>query len=216
MIARDGYGTILFVLATALGAGWMANWLPEPWSLVVQLLLLVPVLLVFWFFRNPERISPEGEGIILSPADGKVVLIRDVEESEYMNGPARQISIFLSPLNVHVNRIPATGDLEYVKYYPGNYLMAWDELASEKNERAHFGLLLPNGKKMLFKQITGFLARRIVYRIGEGDRVRAGERFGIMKFGSRMDLLLPLDLELNVSVGEKTVAGETIIGRFPE
>lgn len=216
MIARDGYGTIAFVLAVSLTAGWLAGWLPDPWSFGIRALLLIPVLLVFWFFRDPERISPEGNGLVISPADGTIVLIREVEESEYLKGPARQISIFLSPLNVHVNRIPATGDLEYVKYYPGNYLMAWDEQASEKNERAHFGLHLPNGKKMLFKQITGFLARRIVYRIEEGDSLRAGDRFGIMKFGSRMDLLLPLDLELKVSVGEKTVAGETIIGRFPE
>ncbi|MEX0593711.1 MAG: phosphatidylserine decarboxylase family protein [Balneolaceae bacterium] len=215
MIARDGYGTIAVVLGVALAFGGLAGWLPDLWSLIVRWILLLPVLLVLWFFRDPDRISPDGDGLILSPADGRIVLIRDVEEPEYMNGSARQISIFLSPLNVHVNRIPANGDLEYVQYHPGNYLMAWDEHASEKNERAHFGLLLSNGKRMLFKQITGFLARRIVYRIGEGDHVRAGERFGIMKFGSRMDLLLPPDIELEVSVGEKTVAGKTIIGRIP-
>lgn len=214
MIARDGYGTILVVLVGALLAGWLATFLPSPWDLLLQGVLLLPLLLVLWFFRDPERTPPETEGVILSPADGKIVLIKEVNENEYMDGPARQVSIFLSPLNVHVNRNPASGTIEYVRYFPGNYLMAWDEHASEKNERAHFGLRLPNGEKMLFKQITGFLARRIVYRLEEGDDVEAGTRFGIMKFGSRMDLLLPLDMELGVSVGEKTVAGETIIGRM--
>ncbi|MFO7799699.1 MAG: phosphatidylserine decarboxylase, partial [Rhodohalobacter sp.] len=136
------------------------------------------------------------------------------KEDEYVGEEVTQVSIFLSPLNVHVNRNPITGLLEYIKYYPGKYLMAWEDHASEMNERAHFGVTHPSGMKMMFKQITGFMARRIVYNLEEGDQLKAGERFGIMKFGSRMDLLLPKKVKINVKIGDKTVAGESIIGKI--
>jgi phosphatidylserine decarboxylase len=131
-----------------------------------------------------------------------------------MNQKATQVSIFLSPLNVHVNRVPFSGDVEYVKYSPGKYLMAWEDHASEQNERAHFGVKHSSGTKILFKQITGFLARRIVYNLEEGTHVTAGDKFGIMKFGSRMDLILPENVDIMVGKGEKTVAGESIIGKI--
>jgi phosphatidylserine decarboxylase len=170
--------------------------------------------LIIYFFRDPDRTPPGDENLILSPADGKVVLIQPVDEDEYIGKNVTQVSIFLSPLNVHVNRVPVTGKIEYVKYYPGKYLMAWENHASELNERAHFGVKHPSGIKMMFKQITGFLARRIVYHIEEGDEVKAGDRFGIMKFGSRMDILLPDNVRINVKKGDKTVAGESVIGEI--
>ncbi|HLR32424.1 MAG TPA: phosphatidylserine decarboxylase, partial [Fodinibius sp.] len=122
-----------------------------------------------------------------------------------------QISIFLSPLDVHVNRLPASGQLEYLEYHPGAYLMAWDNRASELNERADFGIRHPNGTKIFFRQITGFMARRIVYHIKKGEHLAAGDRFGMMKFGSRMDILVPEAIQVNVSEGDRAVAGKTIL-----
>jgi len=214
LISKEGYSTILVVLIFAAIVGYGATYLPAFLSGIIYILLSILIFLVVYFFRDPERITPDDESLIISPADGKVVLIKEVEESEYMNKPVTQVSIFLSPLNVHVNRVPFSGLVEYVSYSPGKYLMAWEDHASELNERAHFGVKHTSGTRMLFKQITGFLARRIVYDLEEGQEVKAGERFGIMKFGSRMDLLLPENVEITVTVGEKTVAGESIIGRI--
>ena len=214
MISREGTGTISVVLIFSLIVGFGASFLPDLLAYFIYAVLAVLLGLTVYFFRDPDRETPDDESLIISPADGKVVLIQEVEESEYMKEKATQVSIFLSPLNVHVNRIPFSGDVEYVKYSPGQYLMAWEDHASELNERAHFGVKHVSGTKMLFKQITGFLARRIVYYLNEGDTVKAGERFGIMKFGSRMDLILPKNVDIKVKKGDKTVAGESIIGKI--
>lgn len=214
MIAKEGLGSIFVVFLFAFIVGFGATYLPPVWQYLVFALLAVLCFFILYFFRDPDRIIPDSTNKIISPADGKVVLITRADESEYLHQNVTQISIFLSPLNVHVNRIPLSGKLEYLKYYPGKYLMAWEELASEQNERAHFGVLHESGTKVLFKQITGFLARRIVYHLDEGDKVVAGERFGIMKFGSRMDILVPDNISINVQVGDTTVAGETIIGEI--
>jgi len=212
MIAREGYPTILIVLILAFAGGWAASLLPDLFTVAIQFLLMLLAGLVIYFFRDPDRETPPGDDLVISPADGKVVQIRQVTENTYIKGPVTQVSIFLSPLDVHVNRVPLSGKLEQVSYFPGTYKMAWEESASELNERAHFGVLHESGTKILFKQITGFLARRIVYHIQEGDNIRAGERFGIMKFGSRMDLLLPPDVEILVKEGDRTVAGESVVG----
>lgn len=214
MFAREGYSTLLVVILFAVIAGYFGLYLPEPFQQILLGVLILLVLFFLYFFRDPERKTPEGDDLIIAPADGKVVLIRDTHEGEYMNKEVKQISIFLSPLNVHVNRVPVQGTIEYVKYYPGKYLMAWEDHASEENERAHFGVHHPGGTKLFFKQITGFLARRIVYHIKKGDNVKAGQRFGIMKFGSRMDILVPSNVEIYVKEGDKTVAGESIIGKI--
>ncbi len=214
MLAKEGFTTIIVVFTFSILAGYAVSFGPAFLGYIVYPALVLLCGLILYFFRDPDRISPENENVILSPADGKIVQIQQAEEKEYLNQPVTQISIFLSPLDVHVNRNPVSGELEYLKYFPGKYLMAWEDHASEMNERAHFGVKHPSGTKILFKQITGFLARRIVYHIKEGDRLKAGERFGIMKFGSRMDLLLPENVEINVNKGERTVAGETIIGKI--
>lgn len=214
MFAREGYSTIFvvftFSILTAIAVSFGPNWL----GYIFYPLLIILCGLILYFFRDPERISPDDDSLVLSPADGRVVLIQETEEYEYMGGPATQISIFLSPLDVHVNRVPVSGNLEYVKYYPGKYLMAWEDHASEMNERAHFGVRHTSGIKILFKQITGFMARRIIYHLKEGERIEAGQRFGIMKFGSRMDVLLPENCKVKVKKGDRTVAGESILAQI--
>ncbi len=184
------------------------------------LIALGAIALAFtlYFFRDPRRtvpVHPDADRMILAPADGKVVEIVAETDSLYIKGPVRRISIFLSPLNVHVNRAPVTGVVEFDQYVSGDYLVAWHPKASEKNERSQLGVRHPSGAPVLFKQIAGAVARRIVYHITVGDSVQAGERFGIVKFGSRMDVLVTPDVHFDVVVGQKVTAGETILGFFP-
>ncbi len=215
MFAREGYFTMaVAVIFTAvvytLTALYVSHWIAYPIYIVTG----VCCGIVIYFFRDPERVTPDDENLVISPADGVVVLIKEYDEQVYVKDKCTQISIFLSPLDVHVNRNPVSGKLEYLKYHPGKYLMAWNEHSSELNERADFGVLHPSGTKFFFKQITGFLARRIVYHIRKGDELKAGERFGMMKFGSRMDIIVPSNVSVNVKEGDRTVAGESIIGRI--
>lgn len=211
MFAREGYTTILvtilFALLVSLGAYYLNHWS----SYLIYAAMALLMAFILYFFRDPDRDITQGDNLVLSPADGKVVLVKEVEEEEYIKGAATQISIFLSPADVHVNRLPISGQLEYLEYHPGAYLMAWDHRASTLNERADFGIRHKSGKKVFFRQITGFMARRIVYHIQKGDTLNAGDRFGMMKFGSRMDILVPADVEVKVSKGEKAVAGKTIL-----
>lgn len=219
MIAREGYTIIAVAAGLALllsvGAFWVESWL---WRGPLLLLAVGSLAFTLYFFRDPERTPPpdaRANGLV-APADGRVVEVVDEEEPLYLKGPAQRISIFLSPLDVHVNRVPARGVIEYAKYRPGDYLVAWHPKASEKNERSEFGLRHPSGTKILFKQIAGAVARRIEYDLGEGDTVETGQRFGIVKFGSRMDLLVPPSVSLQVETGQSVRAGTTILGRIPD
>lgn len=190
-----------------------------PWQWLFFGIAALGVGFTFFFFRDPERTPPSeaAEGtLLLAPADGRVVEVVEEEEPHYLGGWATRVSIFLSPLNVHVNRVPADGVIEFEQYVPGDYLVAWHPKASEKNERSELGLRHPSGTKILFKQIAGAVARRIVYHIREGDEVKAGERFGIVKFGSRMDVFVPSDIEVEVQEGQRARAGETVLGRLPK
>lgn len=215
MFAKEGYPTMTLATVVAVGISYLAYAFLHPWvAYPVYIIFFILWGIVIYFFRDPERTAPEGESLVISPADGKVVLIKEIEEDVYLKGKATQVSIFLSPLNVHVNRNPVSGKLEYLKYHPGKYLMAWDENASELNERADFGVLHSSGTKLFFKQITGFLARRIVYHIKEGDDLVAGNRFGMMKFGSRMDVIVPANVQIDVKVGDRTWAGQSILGKI--
>ncbi|WP_445665980.1 phosphatidylserine decarboxylase family protein [Fodinibius sp. AD559] len=212
MFAREGYTTIFVTVIFAIIVSGIARYIEPHWTaylLYTAMALLVAFIL--YFFRDPDREVTADENTVLSPADGKVVQIKAVDEDRYIKGPATQISIFLSPLDVHVNRIPVTGTLEYLEYEPGMFLAAYDHRASELNERADFGVKHSSGTKIFFRQITGLLARRIVYHIEKGDKLELGKRFGMMKFGSRMDILVPPEVEVNVSEGEKAVAGKTIL-----
>ena len=215
MFAKDGYPTMALATVISGAVFYLTTNFIDHWiGYVIDIVFLVMWGIVIYFFRDPERTPPKGENLVISPADGKVVLIKKIEEDVYLKQSATQISIFLSPLNVHVNRNPISGKLEYLKYHPGKKLMAWDENASELNERADFGVRHPSGTKFFFKQITGFLARRIVYHIKEGDELNVGERFGMMKFGSRMDVIVPENVEITVKEGERTWAGQSILGKI--
>jgi phosphatidylserine decarboxylase len=182
------------------------------WSiLIISLLFLVPLLI---FFRNPTRtVATLDNNLIYSPCDGKVVTIEEVEENEYFKEKRIQVSIFMSPLNVHVNRNPIAGEVKYSKYHPGKYLVAWHPKSSTENERTT--IVLKNGKnEVLFRQIAGALARRIVNYLKAGDQVEQGADMGFIKFGSRVDLYLPLDAKINVKMGDIAKGNETIIAKF--
>ncbi|MBS1552520.1 MAG: phosphatidylserine decarboxylase family protein [Bacteroidetes bacterium] len=178
-------------------------------------------IFTLYFFRDPERKLPDGYKLnqLLSPGDGKVVVIENITNTEkniFEKGEELiQISIFLSPLNVHVNRIPLTGEVKYLNYIKGDYIVAFDHKSSERNERSEIGIEdNMNGNKVLFKQIAGFVARRIVYDIKNGDRVTAGDRFGMIKFGSRIDILISKSSNVLVKIDQKVTGGETIIAEF--
>lgn len=191
-----------------------------PVFIVKVILLLLVIFLMsftFYFFRDPERSIPEGydDSMILAPGDGKIVIVEDIinkEDNLYAKGePLKQISIFLSPLNVHVNRNPTNGIVKYYKYIEGEYIVAFDHKSSDRNERTEIGIEDRMGRKVLFKQIAGFVARRIVCDLDEGDSVKAGERFGMIKFGSRVDILLKPDTEIKVKINDIVKGGETIV-----
>jgi phosphatidylserine decarboxylase len=219
VFAREGYpiiaGSIGLGLALAAGSFWFDAWIGRAPFLVAAAGV---VLFTLYFFRDPDRTAPDEAldgGAFLAPADGKIVEIVEEEEPLYLEGPSTRISIFLSPLNVHVNRVPANGVVEYVRYVPGDYLVAWHPKASEKNERSEIGIQHDSGTRILFKQIAGAVARRIEYHLDTGDEVAAGERFGIVKFGSRMDVHVPPHINVHAEVGDKTTAGETVLGSLP-
>ncbi|MDP3147672.1 MAG: phosphatidylserine decarboxylase family protein [Ignavibacteria bacterium] len=211
MITKYGYSTISVVVAFCLVLVIVSFFIH---SLPVRIILTAVIifLLVFTlnFFRDPERITPDGENLVISPADGTVLFIKDVMEEKFLKGKAKQISIFMSPLNVHVNRIPISGKVEYLQYHKGEYLVAYDDKASEKNERNEIGITGKIGK-VLYTQIAGFVARRIVSELKLGDEVEVGKRFGMIKFGSRVDVIVPDTFTTSLKKGDKVSAGETIL-----
>src|SRR5690606_14402064 len=171
---------------------------------------------VIQFFRNPIRKISPSEQKILCPADGKVVVIEESEETEYFKDRRLQVSIFMSPINVHSNRSPITGIVKFFKYHPGKYLMAWNPKSSTLNERTTIVVESSFGVEVLFRQIAGALARRIVWYVNEGKEVKQGEEFGFIKFGSRVDVFLPIGTKVNVKLGDKVKGGITILGEFDE
>lgn len=171
-------------------------------------------LVVLQFFRKPTRKTPINPNHIIAPADGKVVVIEEVVETEYFNGPRRQISIFMSPINVHVNFNPLSGIISYFKYHPGKYLVAWHPKSSTENERTTVVTKHENGTEVLFRQIAGAMARRICWYVKEGDIVKQGEEFGFIKFGSRVDIYLPLNAKVLVNLEDRPVGGETVIAEL--
>ncbi|MEW6053327.1 MAG: phosphatidylserine decarboxylase family protein [Nitrospirota bacterium] len=163
-----------------------------------------------YFFRDPERAIPQGKSVFVSPADGKVILIREVFEPEYLHAEAKEISIFMSPLDVHVNRAPCDGRVIAVRYSPGKYMAAYRDEASLQNENIVMHLAGDDGQ-VLVRQVAGFVARRAVCRAKEGDLLARGERYGIIKFSSRLDVYLPKDVVLKVKTGDRVKAGESVI-----
>ena len=171
-------------------------------------------LIILQFFRVPRRFTPVNPKHIIAPADGKVVVIEETVETEYFKGPRRQVSIFMSPLNVHINFNPIAGIVSYFKYHPGLFLVAWHPKSSTDNERTTIVVKHENGTEILFRQIAGALARRICWYVKEGDKVEQGKEFGFIKFGSRVDIFLPLDAKILVNLDDKPVGGETVIAEL--
>ena len=171
-------------------------------------------LIILQFFRVPRRFTPVNPKHIIAPADGKVVVIEETVETEYFKGPRRQVSIFMSPLNVHINFNPIAGIVSYFKYHPGLFLVAWHPKSSTDNERTTIVVKHENGTEILFRQIAGALARRICWYVKEGDKVGQGKEFGFIKFGSRVDIFLPLDAKILVNLDDKPVGGETVIAEL--
>ena len=215
-IHKEGYGLIFIVFFFALSVTtiWYLYYPNDKWALAISILSIIICLFIVSFFRNPKRYIPLGEDAIICPADGKVVVIEDVMETEYFNEMRKQVSVFMSPANVHVNRSPIDGEVKYFKYHPGKYLVAWHPKSSTDNERT--SMVIENESfSVLVRQIAGKLARRIVYYVEEGDEIERGEEFGFIKFGSRIDLFLPLNTKINVELNKKVRGGETVIGIIP-
>lgn len=183
-------------------------------STAILVLSIVVLLLVLQFFRIPNIEINKNEKHVLAPADGKVVVIEETEESEYLKSRRKQISIFMSPINVHVNRMPVSGTISYAKYHPGKYLVAWHPKSSIENERTSIAVRMSNQTEILFRQIAGALARRIKWYVKVGQPLAQGDEFGFIKFGSRVDIFLPLDAKITVAVGDVTRGGKTIIAEL--
>ncbi|MFS4457269.1 phosphatidylserine decarboxylase family protein [Maribacter sp. 2304DJ31-5] len=216
MFHREGQ-TIILTTFFIVGVGILAahffidiNWL----KLVVQITSIVLLITVLQFFRNPKRNPIKSFDEILSPVDGKVVVIEEVEEHEYFKGKRKQVSIFMSPINVHVTRYPASGKVKYSKYHPGKYLVAWHPKSSEENERTTVVIGTPKFGDILYRQIAGAMARRIVNYAEQGESVQQGDDAGFIKFGSRVDLFLPLDCEINVQLNQKVKGAQTCIATY--
>ena len=216
MISKYGYDVVGTVVALTVLGTVLAALFVDARILRYGIIAVCVVFLLFtvYFFRDPDRTPPAGDNLVVSPADGEVVAIAPASGEEYIGRDAIRLSIFMSPLNVHVNRFPISGTVRYYRYVPGEYVVAFDEKASLRNERTLIGI--ENARcRILFKQIAGFVARRIVARVREGDTAVAGERFGMIKFGSRVDVFVPHEAAIRVALGQKTVGGETVLAVVP-
>ncbi|MGB4447961.1 MAG: phosphatidylserine decarboxylase family protein [Cloacibacterium sp.] len=213
---KESKGTILVATITVAVLGFLAVYFLEIWSLIIIIPLLILYGLVFWFFRVPNRDIVDHKENVIAPVDGKVVMIKEVFEDEFLKEKAIQISIFMSPLNVHICRYPVSGKVIYKKYHPGKYLVAWHEKSSTENERTTVAVESLTNHKVVFRQIAGYVARRIVFYCNEGDTSKAGHEFGFIKFGSRMDVFLPLDTEITCKIGDKTKGGIDVIAKMKE
>jgi len=204
---------IIFVLVVNIGM-WMINPALGIWNIFALVVTLGLLYIILQFFRNPPRTTVANPEHIIAPADGKVVVIEEVEEPEYFKGKRIQLSIFMSPFNVHVNRYPIAGNVEFVKYHPGLYLVAWHPKSSTDNERTTVVVKDGKGREVLFRQIAGALARRIVHYSKVGDTAIQGGEMGFIKFGSRVDLYLPLGTKINVKKEDVVRGAETVIATF--
>lgn len=213
---RESKGTITVATILFIVLAVSAIYFLKMWSLLIILPLLVVYSLVFWFFRVPNRDIQDHRENVIAPVDGKVVMIKEVEETEFLKEKAIQVSIFMSPLNVHICRFPVSGKVIYKKYHPGKYLVAWHEKSSTENERTTVAVESLTNHKVVFRQIAGYVARRIVFYCNEGDDAKAGHEFGFIKFGSRMDVFLPLDTEIVCRIGDITKGGIDVIARMKD
>lgn len=213
---KEGYTSLALVILFCFIINAVANYYDAntyvKWFF--YLLSAFLTLTILQFFRSPIRKIRQDANTILCPADGKVVVIEETEENEYFKDRRLQVSIFMSPVNVHINRSPISGLVSFFKYHPGKFLVAWHPKSSSDNERTTIVVKQEDGVEILFRQIAGALARRIVWYVNEGDEVQQGAEFGFIKFGSRVDLFLPIGTQIDVKIGEKVVGGKTTLARL--
>jgi phosphatidylserine decarboxylase len=216
-IHKEGYATITIamlvsVIAYYIGYHFLGGY---PWVKVsIFIVTLFFLLIVLQFFRHPHRDIPYDENHVLAPADGKVVVIEETDESEVLKDKRIQVSIFMSPLNVHVNRYPISGQVTYSKYHPGLYLVAWHPKSSLENERTTVVVETENKVSIVIRQIAGALARRIVCYSKKDDKAKQGEEMGFIKFGSRVDVFLPLNAKINVQLNQTVTGGVTVLAEL--
>lgn len=216
-IHKEGY-KIIPIAAVILGLLYAGLYWLIPFQIVQIILAVAAVvffILIVRFFRDPEFPVEKNDKFIIAPADGKVVVIEETEETEYLKEKRIQVSIFMSPLNVHVNRSPVAGEVSYFKYHPGKFLVAWHPKSSTDNERTSIGLKLKSGVEIMMRQVAGAVARRICFYSETGNPVEQGEKFGFIRFGSRIDLYLPLDAKIKVNIDDISYGGKTVIAELP-
>jgi phosphatidylserine decarboxylase len=216
MFHKEGHKIIIITTAIVVAAILLIDELISiSWlQMLLQIAFLVFFILILQFFRNPKRHTKFNDKHIVSPVDGKVVVIEEVEETEYFKDKRIQVSVFMSPLNVHVTRYPLGGNVTYSKYHPGKYLVAWHPKSSTENERTTVVVENATYGKVLFRQIAGALAKRIVNYAKVGTKIKQGDDQGFIKFGSRVDLFLPLDTNIKVTLNQKVKGGESIIAEM--
>ncbi|MBR5610522.1 MAG: phosphatidylserine decarboxylase family protein [Bacteroidales bacterium] len=215
-VHKEGYKTIFITLTLAIIFSIIALDIFDytMWAWVAVALFIGFTIFILSFFRVPVRVANGSGTLVSAPADGKVVIVEEVEEPEYFKGKRIQVSVFMSFFNVHVNWFPVSGEVVHYKYHPGKYVAAFYPKSSEKNERTTIVIRNENGTEVLTRQIAGLFARRVVCYAQKGKKVEAGGPEGFIKFGSRADIFLPLDAKLNVKVGDKVVGSESIIAEI--
>ena len=213
MFAQDGHKILILGVLVFVFFAVITFFIPYLIFKILTALTGVLCIFNFFFFRDPERQIPAGENLILSPADGTVLKIEQIYEPYYIQNSVTCVSIFMSVLSVHVNRIPVSGKVEFLEYIKGKFRVAYVDKASEENEQSIIGIR-HGDQKILFKQIAGIIARRIVYHLQEGQAVKAGDRFGLIRYGSRVDIFFDKSTLIRVKPEEKVYAGVTIIGEF--
>jgi phosphatidylserine decarboxylase len=216
-IHKEGYTSIaLCILFIMVLNAIIQFYFPQATAFkwVIYILSFALFVIILQFFRSPAIQISMNEKQILCPADGKVVVIEEVEETEFLKDKRIQISVFMSPINVHINRNPISGVVKYFKYHPGKYLVAWHPKSSTENERTTIAIENSSGTVVLFRQIAGALARRIVWYVKEGDVVEQGQQFGFIKFGSRVDIFLPIGTKINVGLEEVVKGGKTVLAEL--
>jgi len=214
---KEGYTSLaLCVLFIFVLNAVIQFYYPQAFALkwIIYILSALLFIIIVQFFRSPSFTITTDEKTVLCPADGKVVVIEETEEGEFFKDKRIQVSVFMSPVNVHVNRNPIGGVVKYFKYHPGKYLVAWHPKSSTENERTTVVIENSKGTAVLFRQIAGAMARRIVWYVKEGDKVDQGAQFGFIKFGSRVDIFLPLGTKINVNIGEVVKGGRTVLAEL--
>ncbi len=216
MIAREGLPFIAIGLVLTILLILLASKFDSKSLFIVSLIFGLVTLFCTFFFRDPQRSFTPDPYALVSPADGRVLAIDTLDNQPFIGGKATRIAIFLSVFDVHINRIPVSGVVDYVKYNPGKFFAAFEEKASLLNEQTEIGITTTSGDKIICKQIAGIIARRIVCRLHDGDTVKAGQRFGLIRFGSRTELFVPVVSDIRIKVGDHLAGGKTILGHLPD